>query len=453
MRKFQTGWAQGLAPPLMAAVAVRLLLWVVALARTGTGVIAGGDSASYLEPGLNLLLRGRFSTGGLPEIGRTPGYALFVAATSGWGPAIAALVQVALSVVCVYLGWRLAKTVFGDCRIATCAGWLMAFEPVSIVYSVRLLSETLFVAVLLLSLERLVFFLQSRSLRALAWGGVWLAVAAFVRPVAYYLAFAGALWVLVACWRDHALRWKAPALLLAVTLPWLAAWQGRNYAETGFAGFSSIQVRNLYFYNAASVSARTEGREFVQVQRSFGYPDEASYSAAHPEQKGWSEAQRLIFMKGEARRILTAHWTWALRDQVTGSAVVLLTPCAADLLELVGLDGGRAPARVVSTGILAGAARIANGNRVRVISMVLLELWLVTLYCAAARGVLRGGAKPSVLVLLIVTCMYFAVVSGGVAAVGRYRISIMPVVCVLAAAGVSNTGSRKEEPPGIPASS
>lgn len=453
MRKFQTGWARGLAAPLMAAAAVRLLLWAVALARTGTGVICSGDAASYLEPGRNLLLHGSFQTGGLPEIGRTPGYALFVAATSGCGLGVAALVQVALSVVCVYLGWRLAKTVFGDCRVALCAAWLMAFEPVSIIYSVRLLSETLFVVALLASMERLVTFLKNRSLRALAWGGVGLAAAAFVRPVGYYFVFAAAVGLPIVCWREHALRWKAPALLLAVTLPWFAAWQGRNYAETGFAGFSSIGIRNLYFYNAASVSARTEGREFAQVQRSFGYPDEASYSAAHPEQRGWSEAERLAYMKKETSRILSAHRLLAIRDQVVGSAVVLLTPCAADLLELTGADKRRTPARIVSTGVLPAVEQIAAGDRVRMAAMILLELWLLTLYGMAARGMLRGGAKPSVLAFLLGTCVYFAAVSGGVAAVGRYRITMMPVVCVLAAAGASYTRSGKTERGESPATS
>jgi len=445
MRKFQTGWAGGLAPPLMAAAAVRLLLWAVALARTGTGAICSGDTASYLEPGRNLLLHGSFQTGGLPEIGRTPGYALFVAATSGCGLGMAALVQVALSVVCVFLGWRLARTVFKDCRVALCAAWLMAFEPVSIIYSVRLLSETLFVAVILASLERLVCFLQSRSLRALAWGGVGLAAAAFVRPVGYYFVFAAALGVPIACWRERALRWKAPALLLAVTLPWFAAWQGRNYAETGFAGFSSIGIRNLYFYNAASVAARTEGREFAQVQRSFGYPDEASYSAAHPEQRGWRKAERLAYMKREVGRILSAHRLLALREQMAGSAVVLLTPCAADLLELTGFDKRRTPARIVSTGVLPAVKQIATGDEVRMAAMILLEMWLLALYGAAARGALRGGAKPPVLAFLLGTCVYFAAVSGGVAAVGRYRIAIMPVVCVLAAAGASHRGCGKKE--------
>jgi hypothetical protein len=72
-------WNPRLAAPVALATALRLALLALALARTGTGVIASGDTESYLEPGRNLLLHGRFVTGALPEIDRTPGYPLFLA--------------------------------------------------------------------------------------------------------------------------------------------------------------------------------------------------------------------------------------------------------------------------------------------------------------------------------------------------------------------------------------
>jgi hypothetical protein len=90
-----------LAWPVVSAAAVRLALLVFALVRGGTSVIASGDTASYLEPGRNLLLHGRFVTAGLPEIGRTPGYPIFLAAASLPGSAFAALAQVILSAFCL----------------------------------------------------------------------------------------------------------------------------------------------------------------------------------------------------------------------------------------------------------------------------------------------------------------------------------------------------------------
>jgi hypothetical protein len=310
-------WTPRLAGPLIAATAVRLALMVLMIVRNGTEVFSQSDTSSYLEPGRNLLLHGRFVADGVPDLVRTPGYPLFLAIFSLSGLSVAAVANVILSVFCVFLVWRLGRTVFGDDRIALGAAWIFAFEPVSVTYSAVLFSETLFLALFLLSMERMAEFLRGRRLPVLAVAGLWLAAATFVRPVTYYLPAALALALLAVFLRVPNLRWKAPAVLLISVLPWLAAWQIRNWVETGYSNFSSISEINLYFFNASEVTARLEHRPFSDVTRELGYVDFthhsgqdylfAPYLALHPEQAGWSQAQRLAFMHAEAVRIIRAH--------------------------------------------------------------------------------------------------------------------------------------------------
>jgi hypothetical protein len=412
------------------------LLLSAALVRTGSGVIVSGDTASYLEPGRNLLLHGRFITGALPEIDRTPGYPLFLALFSLAGPATAALAQVVISAFTVLLVWRLARAVFREERVALLSAWLFAFEPVSVIYSVRLLPETLFLALMLLSLERLAVFLRDRNLWVLAQAGLWLAAATFVRPVSYYLPAALTLGLFAALVRVPGLRWKAPAVLLLSVLPWLAAWQARNKTETGFGGFSSIVDRNFYLYQAAEIEARMQHRPFIEVQSGLGYPDEQSYLARHPAQAGWNQARRLEFMRSEAARVFRSHPGTALKMQLEGMAVVAFTPCAAELLRLLGIYPENGPKRVVNEGPLRSALRLARAHPWPAALMAALELVLLGLYLMAARGALYGYARREVLWLLLGVSLYFLAVSGGAQAVGRYRLPVMPVVCVFAAAGL-----------------
>jgi hypothetical protein len=440
------GTARTLAAPLAVATVLRLTVWVAALERTGTRVLTAGDTASYLEPGRNLLLHGRFWTAGLPEIGRTPGYPLFLALVSGLGPAVASLAQVAVSVLCVVLVWRLVRAMGASERTAQGAAWLLAIESASTVYAARLLSETLFCAVLLLALEQMAGFVRTRELRRVAWSGVWLAAAIFVRPVAYYLPAVWAVGLVVICWSDRRIRWKAPALFLLATVPWMAAWQVRNRVETGYTGFSSVAVRNLYFYSAAEVEARVEGVSFSQMQRSFGYPDEAAYRASHPEQTEWSEAAKLAFMQQEAGRTLRAHWPEALRTQLAGSVVVIFTPCAAELLEMLGEDSGAAPARVVHSGPLRAAWQVARENPGNAVVMAAFEVWLLALYLLAVRELRRKRLQVPLVALLLGTAFYFVAVSGGVQAVGRFRVPLMPMICVLAATGLVREPSGESGP-------
>ena len=376
-----------------------------------------------------------FVAGALPEIDRTPGYALFLALASLPGAAFAAFVQVILSALSVVLVARLAQAAFPDKRIALAAAWIFAFEPVSVIYSVRLTPETLFVALLLLSLERIAVFLRERRLRALLAGGLWLAAAVFVRPVGYYLIFALAVGLLVALIRVPGLRWKAPVVLLAAVLPWLAAWQARNWVETGFGGFSSIVARNLYFYEAAEVAARAEDRPFAEVQSDFGYGDKRSYIARHPEQAAWSEARRTAFMAAEAARIVGGHSGIALRMYIEGAAVVAFTPSAAELLRLTGAWPQGWPASVIDRGPVRSALWMLRAQPGVAALMAALEAVLLFFYVLVLRGAKRMGARNAQLWLLAGVALYFFAVSGGTQAVGRYRLPAMPEVCVLAGAG------------------
>lgn len=431
----QGSFAARLAGPAIGAFAVRAAVLAVALARTGTAAIASGDTASYLIPGRSLLLHGRFATGVLPEIDRTPGYALFLAVTSLPGMAFAALVQVVLSAASVILVARLARTAVGDEGAAILAAWIYAFEPLAVVYSARLLPETLFAALLLMSLERVAAFLRGRRLGALVAGGFWLAAAIFVRPVGYYLPFALAGGLIVALRRERGLRWKAPAVLLAAVLPWLVVWQARNWMETGFGGFSSIAARNLYFYQAAEVEARAERRPLSEVQKELGYADEQSYLARHPEQAEWSEGRRAAFMGKAASAILGAHPGLALQMYAEGVAVVALTPGGAELLGLTGTWPHDWPARIVDRGPVRSSAGLAARHPGTACVLVLFAGVLVGLYLLAVRGGVGLGAKSAQMWLLAGAAAYLIGIAGGAQAVGRYRLPAMPEICILAAVG------------------
>src|SRR5271166_707575 len=298
-------WTPRLAGPVIAAAVVRLTLLVVVLLRNGIGPLINPDTSTYLEPGRNLLLHGRFVANGAPDVFRTPGYSLFLAITSLAGLPTAALVNVILSVFCVILVWRLGRTAFGDDRIALGAAWIFAFEPISVTWSGILMSETLFLAFFLLCLERLAAFLRERSLPVLAVAGLWLAAATFVRPVTYYLPIVLAVGLFLALVRVPGLRWKAPAVFLISVLPWLAAWQMRNWVETGYSGLSTVSEVNLFFFVAPDVMGSVEHRSLVEELNDSGYPDfrnlrilnsgqlylSQPYLARHPEQAGWNQSK------------------------------------------------------------------------------------------------------------------------------------------------------------------
>jgi hypothetical protein len=462
-------WTPRLAGPVIAAAVVRLTLLAVVLARHGADALNQDDTFSYLEPGRNLLLHGRFFADGVPDLLRTPGYPLFLAVTSLGGLSVAAVANVLLSVFSVILVWRLGRTVSGDSRVALGAAWIFAFEPVSITFSVFLLSETLFLTLFLLSLERLTAFLDGGRLPVLAAAGVWLAAATFVRPVTYYLPVALALGLFFVLARVPRLRWKAPAVLLISVLPWLAAWQMRNWMETGYQGFTSVTDINLYYFCAAKVTAEVQHRNYFDLRRELGYDGGRGYGqqaylyqpylALHPEQATWNQAQRLAFIHSEATGIIRQHSKIYLRICLKSLFTFLTDLGTGNINSLLNPDDQRRLVAVVNEGLDPSGSALSNANPAVVAEKAVLAIVLLGLYFLAAWGGFRGGIKHMYLSLLLGVSMYFLVLSSA-AGGGRFAFSSAGDACclhsclrgsVLSSEGKSTAGMKalvKERTPG-----
>lgn len=424
---------------------------LAAYARTGTAVMTQGDTASYVAPMLGLL-HGTYASSGVPELDRTPGYPIFLLVTgmAGGHVLLCLLCQIAVSVLSLLLVSRIAGRLFQSDRAALIAAWLYACEPLSIVSSVRVMPETLFVLLLLCVLERLTTYLEDGRLAAVAWAGFALAAATFVRPVSYYLILPLALGLVLVGPSVSGLRWKAPLVLVLCTVPWFAIWQGRNYAVAGYSGFSSIVEKNLYFYQTAEVRAEMEHRSLEDEQRLLGYPDEASYVAQYPEQRDWPLARRLTFMRMESMAVLREHRLLYLKTHFRGMLVVAFSPGATEFLQLIGAypDTRSMPRRVVNEGLLVSGLRLVRTHPGVAAAMVTFAMPLLFLYGAAGFGVVRG--KLPMVLLVVGVGLYFVGIAGGAQAVGRYRVPEMPELCVLAAGIVARTkgtgpGNRKQQ--------
>ncbi len=447
-------WTRQLAAPLIAAAAVRLALLSASLLRSGVGILSGSDTLSYLVPGRNLLLHGRFFADGVPDLVRTPGYALFLALTGMAGTSVTIAAHVAVSLLYVLLVWKLARTVTANDRIAIVAAWIVAFEPIALANSFVLMSDTLFVVLLVLTLERLAVFLRTCRMSTLVMAGVSLTLATFVRPITYYLPVALAIGLFVVLARVPGLRVKAPAVLLLTVLPWVAAWQLRNRIETGYWGFCSITEVNLYYHDNAYIAAKLQHRDFQAVQKDLGYTAFQDHTGQsylypfflekHPSLAGSGQGTRLAFMHDEAVRTIRSHLKIYLRLCFDTFLKVTFDPDAGQFDEYLAIRQQENNHDLLNKGMVRSAiARLKQYPRTAVEKM-LFEVYLLGLYFFAVRGLIRNGMERDTFWLLCGMLAYFSVVTvlgGGNGADARYRFPLMPIVCLLAATGI--VGRRK----------
>ncbi len=271
---------------LLFAVLVRLTVAISALKVSGDfSIFHDPDTAGYLAPA-KALLAGEFATSGAPEITRTPGYPLLLAVGVGLNqPEIITIaLQILLSSISAYLIFETGLLLFGSTLSASWGALLYSVEPLSVLFSVKLLSETLFSTFLLLAIFLFLRHITRTDGATLVGAAIAVAASAYVRPVGYYLAFLFALFLMFSRSRASLKNRLAGTLVfLSFSVGLTCLWQLRNYEVAGYPGFSSIEETNLYFYSAAAVRAADEHRGFLDMQRQLGYAEPQAYFAAQED--------------------------------------------------------------------------------------------------------------------------------------------------------------------------
>jgi len=443
------------------AAAIWIVLAVAFAARATILVLAGiatadprvhhsPDTKAYVALAEELHASARFQRGGEPEIVRTPGYPLLLLPGIALGKLEATTValQIVLSCLTVYLVYRICLALFGRTAVALLGAALYALEPLSIIYSSILLTETLFTFTTALFLYCLVGYLKGGGPLGLVVAAVALAASAYVRPVSYFLPLVVGLGLLVRAAFTRPIRRRLfvhAGVFFAVAMGLVAAWQVRNAALTGYGGFSAIADANLYFYQAASVLAADEDSSYYEMQKRMGYRDEEVYLREHPEQANWTRAQRYRHMGRKGREILIRHPMTYAKIHVKGMARALLDPGAFEYLKLFKAypQSGGLLGVVVDKGVVS-AARTLYDEQPRVFwsNLGLGVVLGVYLLFGAISLFFRSVRKHTGAVACALVALYFLVLSGGPHALGRFRHPIMPVICILAAAGMAGLTRR-----------
>src|SRR4051794_20589446 len=166
------------------AVGVRLFL-ILLLANTGrANVFRIDDSSSYTTGAQSLASRGEYlDIHGKPEVFRTPGYPLAIAPLLALHASDAAIVamNIIFAVFVVFVTWRMARELFGDDRVAGICALVVAIEPAMLIWSLRVMPETLFTLCLVL------FAYAAMREKPVA-AGIALCAAVYVKPIALPLA-------------------------------------------------------------------------------------------------------------------------------------------------------------------------------------------------------------------------------------------------------------------------
>lgn len=420
-----------------------LLVWRLA----GVQGFYSPDTPSYVAPAESLL-HGSFSTNGIPEIIRTPGYPLLLApAVATRHPVVVALLEnFVLALGAAWLVWKIAI----ELGLSNRAGWWAAFlyglEPVGLVSSQKLLSDLCFNTLLLIFIWLAVRFLRTSSYNRLVVAALVLVVATYTRPVSLFLGLALVPFFLFfprqSSWVERFPRAFVFGLVFAVAL---APWIIRNAAVAGYHGFSAITDVNLYI-SAAAVEARLEHKPFLQVQQEFGETNSELYFRNRPEQRDWTQAQVLQSQAAQARQILAQHWSLYVAVHLRGCAVVIFDPAVTDIMKLLHLypESGGLLYRSADQGPVSATIWLLRHYPAVGIALPLLGAQLLLYYILGFVGLRRLPLDARAFFIFVFA--YFVLVSGSAYAVSRYRGPVMPLICIAAGAAIASWGKARTAP-------
>lgn len=224
---------------------------------TGFAIRDGSDAPAYAVLAENLIRQHRYSSASVPLFTpntlRTPGYPFFIAAVlfvckSYIFISFAQILLNALTAVLIYL---VAKSMLPKAG-AFAASLLYAFEFNTITLTINLLSETLFIFLIVLAVYLVFFSRYSLQHRAVVIGGLLLGCAILVRPIGLFLPI---LFVFFYAIINRMHGWKMvlknTTLIAFGAIVIVIPWMVRNERLTGHFSLTSLGTYDILFYNVS----------------------------------------------------------------------------------------------------------------------------------------------------------------------------------------------------------
>jgi hypothetical protein len=388
-----------------------LIVAISAAANLIYFVCSGGDyfypdSFTYLAPAKMLLAgHGFASRPGLPEALRTPAYPLLLAAL-GTRVVPVIVLQHLLNAALAAAIYLVTLRRLGSRFVAMTAALLFAIDPPTVHYANKLLTETMFTALLF------VVFVLGGKAKAPLLHGLLTGVLVLTRPVAIVYFVVVAIFFAI---RRVPRRTIAIYVVAALALP--LAWATRNRIVAGNFTISTIGATNLLLHRAAGAMAIADEGDFKQdlaieqrdlLAEAHDVIEQKEHVAAAED---LPEAVRAPYYSALARRVILQH------------------PIAFAVLTLRGL--------VVNVFDSDWEAIMMISRLESRMIELSIDAFVAVVFLLAVAGVIVLWRTDRALAMLIAgTVAYFLLISAGSEAEARFRVPVVPQMAIAAACGL-----------------
>jgi 4-amino-4-deoxy-L-arabinose transferase-like glycosyltransferase len=403
------------------------------------------DSPSYTDPAEALIVDGRYNTeprSDIPETLRPPGYPVWLALIFLlFGNSAQAVVyfQLLLFLGTLALTFALTKKMFGS-RPAWAAVILLSLDPSSLSYTFKVLTETLSAFLTILFAYCAFGFYQSKGKVYFGVGaGLSLALVTLVRPTTYYFIPLLVIAFAVFLFREK-MGWKKILTVLVFTiLPLLVlvgGWQWRNLETAGMFRLASVQGWALYLGKGAQIYSEKHqtslnDSEIALIQKlKQNHPDWSQMSMEQLDDVYLAEGWKLVRENpGLAIKTHVLHMFYFFMAPGTTSAFFRTFDPEFKIMNFNWYQKAEY------------FEALLKNYKLFLVLMLLGAAYLATMYAGIASWMAHSWRDPGALmwkgchVFFLLLILYIAGASSINYGQDRYRVVVMPLLCMYAGAG------------------
>jgi len=378
------------------------------------------------------LLNGSFDNNTL----RTPGFPAFIAliySIFGIKPWIVFLVQIPMSVISVYLVYKISNIHFSD-KVSLTAAFLLAIDPLQIISPFNLFSEVIFIPFLLSSIYFFLLSYEKQNLKNLILSAIALGLTIYIRPIAIYLPIVLSVIILFTKREKWRVLLKQSVLYILTVFLVLSPWFTRNLILFDKFEFSIAGGYNmLYVYAAAIIYDRDNGSiddAILEVARRVD--ERAGGPVENPFELEKLQAEI-------AAEIIKENPGVFLLNHLTGSINLYYSFSTFRIATMLGADDHLMNAKFYGTNNLTQLRAFVEGKSFLSLFVTFFSAILFTFeYMFAAIGALYLLKKRHLLILsvLIGTIIYQTALVGVLGNNARFKLPIEPFYLILTAYGI-----------------
>jgi len=411
-----------------------------------SGVVLQKDALGYHNLALTMIEHHRFafSAGDEPNSVRTPLYPVFVAGlylVFGAKPWLVLLVQILMDTLTCFLLFTALSRLFTT-RTGLAAALFYAFDPFLVLYPSTLLSDMLFVFLLVLSL----FFFSlarasvqtNRTAAFYGLSGFSVGLATLARPISQYIPIIFVAFLLIV-YREklkEALKYSlaAAGLFLLAVAPWFI----RNYAVFGRWALSSSGSHNLLIEYVVPMEVQKRNQHFKTVQHSLLDEVEKNIFGDHREPETMDSFAKASYYRDLAVAYIVRNPERFLRSYVLGVFHTFTHLDTTTFAEKLGFELQTVDIKAYTDIKDLIKAFIAKKGTSGLIAAGLILPYLVVSYLGLALGLVVSWKRLDRTALLWCLLMagYFIAVTG-VAGTARFKIPSIPFYLAFTGTGIA----------------